>query len=88
MSNLYHTLDEVLVQKVELYDELIEVLAEEWTSISEYSREKLENTLERKSALLAKVHELNHKREEIVQAFAQKLGRIQSEVTQPASYNF
>ena len=81
MSDLYHTLDKVLVQKIGLYDELIGVMKEEWTSISEYSREKLENTLERKSSLLGKVHELNHKREEIVQAFAQKLGRIQSEVT-------
>ena len=48
MSDLYHTLDEVLVQKIELYDELIGVMKEEWASISEYSREKLENALERK----------------------------------------
>lgn len=81
MSDLYHTLDKVLVQKIKIYNELIDVMKEEWSSISEYSREKLENALEQKSSLLAKVHELNHKREEIVQAFAQKLGRIQSEVT-------
>ncbi len=81
MSDLYHTLDEVLVQKISLYDDLIGVMKEEWTSISEYSREKLEDALERKSLLLAKVHELNHKREEIVQAFAQNLGHPQSEVT-------
>jgi len=81
MSDLYHTLDEVLVQKIKIYNELIAVMKEEWDSISEYSREKLENALERKSSLLAKVHELNHQREEIVQAFAQKLGRTQSEVT-------
>jgi len=53
MSDLYHTLDKVLAQKIGLYDELIGVMKEEWTSISEYSREKLENTLERKSSLLA-----------------------------------
>ena len=81
MSDLYHTLDEVLVQKISLYDDLIGVMKEEWTSISEYSREKLEDALERKSLLLAKVHELNHKREEIVQAFAKNLGHPQSEVT-------
>jgi flagellar biosynthesis/type III secretory pathway chaperone len=81
MSDLYHTLDEVLVQKISLYGDLIEVMKEEWTSISEYSREKLEDALERKSLLLAKVHELNYKREEIVQAFAQNLGQTQSEVT-------
>ena len=81
MSDLYHTLDEVLVQKISLDDDLIGVMKEEWTSISEYSREKLEDALERKSLLLAKVHELNHKREEIVQAFAQNLGHPQSEVT-------
>ena len=56
-------------------------MKEEWASISEYSREKLEKALEEKSSLLAKVHELNHKREEIVQAFSQKLNRAQSDVT-------
>jgi flagellar biosynthesis/type III secretory pathway chaperone len=81
MSDLYQTLDEVLVQKIGLYDELIGVMKEERTSISEYSRENLENALERKSLLLARVHELNHKREETVQAFAVTLGQQQSDVT-------
>jgi flagellar biosynthesis/type III secretory pathway chaperone len=81
MNDLFKILDEVLVQKIGLYDELIEVMKTEWTSISEYSRKNLEDTLEYKSTLLAKVHELNHKREEIVQAFAKKLGSMQSEVT-------
>lgn len=81
MNDLYRTLDKVLHQKIELYDDLIEVMKEEWTCISEYSREKLENALERKISLLAQVHELNHKREEIVKTFAEKLGRRQSEVT-------
>jgi flagellar biosynthesis/type III secretory pathway chaperone len=81
MSELYQTLDEVLVQKIGLYDELIGVMQEERSSISEYSRENLESALERKSLLLARVHELNHKREEIVQAFAKNLGQQQSEVT-------
>lgn len=81
MSDLYHKLDEVLVQKITLYNELIAVMEDEWTSISEYSREKLENALERKSSLLAKVHDVNHKREEIVQSFSKKLGQTQPEVT-------
>ncbi len=81
MNDLFHTLDEILIQKVELYNNLIEVMKKEWASISDYSRENLETALEQKAALLAKVHELNHKREEIVKAFAQKLGRDQSEVT-------
>lgn len=81
MNSLYKTLDEVLVQKVELYDELIGVMKKEWDSISEYSRERLEQALEKKSSLLAKVHELNYKREEIIQKFAKKLGRPQTEVT-------
>lgn len=81
MNDLYHTLDEVLVQKIDLYNQLIAVMQKEWASISEYSRENLEKALEQKSLLLAKVHELNHKREEIVQAFARNLGRTPSEVT-------
>jgi flagellar biosynthesis/type III secretory pathway chaperone len=81
MSELFQTLDKVLMHKIDLYHDLIEVMKEEGVSISKYSREDLENALERKSSLLAKVHELNHKREEIVQSFAKKLGRTQSEVT-------
>ena len=81
MSDLYKPLDEVLVQKIRLYDELIEVMKEERNSISKYSRQNLEAALELKSLLLARVHELNHKREEIVQSFADKLKRTQSEVT-------
>jgi flagellar biosynthesis/type III secretory pathway chaperone len=81
MSDLFQELDEVLIKKIDLYQELIDVMKEEWASISKYSRKNLENALERKSSLLAKVHELNHKREELVQSFAEKLGRTQSEVT-------
>ena len=81
MSNAYLALDEILVQKISLYGEIIEVMNEEWQSISEYSRERLEKALERKESLLVKVHELNQKREEMVQRFAQQLGKFPSEVT-------
>jgi flagellar biosynthesis/type III secretory pathway chaperone len=81
MNDLFQKLDEVLVQKISLYDELIDVMKEECSSISEYSRKKLEDALERKSLLLAEVHALNHKREEIVQSFAQKMERSQTDVT-------
>ena len=81
MSDLYQTLDELLARKISLYEELIGVMKDEWTCISKYSRERLEDALERKSLLLARVHELNHKREEIVQAFAKDLGRPQTDVT-------
>lgn len=81
MSDLYTQLDHVLVKKIKLYDEVIGVMKEEWTSISEYSRENLETVLELKSLLLAQVHELNHEREQIVNTFAQQLGRNPSEVT-------
>ena len=81
MSDLYHTLDDVLILKIKLYGEIIEVMNEEWNSITDYSRERLESALERKELLLAKVHELNLKREDIVRTFAEKLGRPQTEVT-------
>lgn len=81
MNNLYKTLDKILVQKIGLYNELIELMKEERNSISKYSRQSLEKALELKSLLLARVHELNHQREETVQAFAQELGHTQSDVT-------
>ncbi len=81
MSNLYHTLDEVLVEKIALYAEIIEVMKDEWTSISEYSRENLEQALQCKEMLLAKVHELNQKREDIVRMLAEKMESPRSAVT-------
>ncbi len=81
MSNLYQNLDEVLANKIGLYAKIIEVMNEERTSISEYSRKNLENALQRKELLLVKVHELNQKREEVVGSIAEKIGRLNSEVT-------
>lgn len=81
MNNLFDALDNILVQKIGLYNELIEVMKEERNSISKYSRTSLEKALELKSLLLARVHELNHQREETVQAFAHVLGHTQSDVT-------
>jgi flagellar biosynthesis/type III secretory pathway chaperone len=81
MTSLYKTLDKILVQKIGLYNELIEIMKEEKKSITNYSRDSLEKALELKSLLLARVHELNHQREETVHAFAQEMGRDQSEVT-------
>ena len=81
MSDLYRNLDRVLVQKIGLYNELIEVMKEERKSISKYSRENLEKALELKALLLARVHELNHEREAIVRSFAQKSGGVNSEIT-------
>ncbi|MDH5762473.1 MAG: flagellar protein FlgN [Nitrospinota bacterium] len=81
MNELYSTLEQVLVRKIALYEDIIQVMNEEWASISNYSRIDLENAVSRKEILLAQVHDLNYKREEIVKAFAKSLNRSQSEVT-------
>ena len=81
MSDLYHTLDDVLVQKIELYNDIIEIMKKERTSITEYSREDLENALDSKEMLLAQVHEMNSSREAIVKAIAKKIDQPQSAVT-------
>ncbi len=73
MNNLYQALDEVLVRKIKLYDEIIEVIREEWNSITEYNRKNLETALERKETLLVKVHELNNTREGLVQSIAKSI---------------
>lgn len=81
MSNLYHTLDEILVRKISLYNEIIAVMKEEWDSMTQYSRVKLEDALQRKEGLLAQVHDLNYQREEIVKTFAKNMNKPQSQVT-------
>lgn len=75
MSNLYQTLEEVLVHKIALYSEIIEVMNDEWKSVSEYSRENLEKALQCKEILLAKVHELNQKREEVIRLISEQVGQ-------------
>lgn len=73
MSNLYQTLEEVLVHKIALYSEIIEVMNDEWKSVSEYSRENLEKALQCKEILLTKVHELNQKREEVIRSISEQV---------------
>ena len=81
MSNLYQSLESILNEKIQLYDRIIEVMTEEWTSITEYSRPRLEKAVEQKEALLAKVHELNHQRESLVKAFARDSGSESGAIT-------
>lgn len=71
MKELYQALNTILEQKIELYDRLIKVFGEEWSAVTEFSRDRLMKTLERKEALLTQVGELNQKREAILRQMAE-----------------
>ena len=71
MKKMYEELNIVLERKTELYDCLIKILDDEWKSVSEYSREQLEKTLEKKEALLIQIGEINQKRETLVRKMAE-----------------
>lgn len=71
MEKHYEELNIILENKTRLYDRLINVLSDEWKSVSEYSRERLEKILESKERLLIQIGEINQKRESLVRKMAE-----------------
>ncbi len=71
MIKLYEELNTILENKTHLYERLIHVLGEEWKSVSEYSRERLEKILESKENLLIQIGEINQKRETLIRKMAE-----------------
>jgi len=71
MNKLYEELNIILESKTQLYDRLIKILSEEWKSVAEYSRERLEKALESKENLLIQIGEINQKRETLVRKMAE-----------------
>ena len=73
MTKLYKTLLNQMEQKIAIYDELIELLRNEWDSVSEYSLMGVQEVLNKKETLVLKMHVLEENRLEVVRAIAKKL---------------
>jgi flagellar biosynthesis/type III secretory pathway chaperone len=73
MTKLYKTLLKQMGQKIAIYNELIELLAQEWDSVSGYSLLGVQETLNKKETLVLKMQVLEENRLEVVRAIANKL---------------
>lgn len=73
MTKLYKTLLNQMGQKIAIYNELIELLEQEWDSVSGYSLIGVQETLNKKETLVLKMQVLEENRLEVVQAIANKL---------------
>lgn len=73
MTKLYKTLLNQMGQKIAIYNELIELLRQEWDSVSGYSLMGVQEILNKKETLVLKMQVLEENRLEVVRAIAKKL---------------
>ncbi|MFQ5483008.1 MAG: flagellar protein FlgN [Nitrospinaceae bacterium] len=81
MKALYGELEGLIQQKSVLYGRFIDLLGEEWRSLSENSLDKMESLLKHKETLLLSIQELNVHRENVVRSIAEAHGRPPEELT-------
>jgi flagellar biosynthesis/type III secretory pathway chaperone len=81
MENTYKVLDELLARKTRLYSVFIDVLKDEWSCVSGYSLERLEQLLEKKEELMGKIQKLNDLREKLVMEIATRKNIPHHEIT-------
>lgn len=73
MTKLYKTLLNQMGQKIAIYNELIELLRNEWDSVSGYSLMGVQEVLNKKETLVLKMQVLEENRMEVVRAIAKIL---------------
>ncbi len=81
MENSYKILDELLLKKTQLYTKFIDLLKEEWTAVTQYMLERLEEILEKKEVLVEEIQKINVMREKVVQTIAGKQNIPVNEIT-------
>jgi flagellar biosynthesis/type III secretory pathway chaperone len=73
MNRLYRSLAGLLEQKVSLYDEFISLLRREWDAIARFSRDNLQEILNKKETLALKLQVLDEQRESLIGELAEQL---------------
>lgn len=81
MSQHYQNLLNQLGQKIEIYQELADLLKKEWDCIAEYSLEELQEILVRKEHLLLQSQMVEENRNKIIGQLADELKIPQEELT-------
>jgi hypothetical protein len=81
MNRLYKNLEDLLNQKVELYENFIQLLKSEWSCISEYSYESLQETITKKEDKVMQMQALENSRSCLMKKIAENLNVSQANLT-------
>ena len=81
MDRLYKNLEDLLKQKIKLYESFISLFQEEWTCVSKYSYESLQEVIAKKEDKVKELQTLENTRSFLMIKIAEKLQVQQSSLT-------
>ena len=81
MNRLYKNLEDLLKQKARLYENFIELLKDEWSCVSKYSYDSLQDVIARKEDQVMQMQALENSRSCLMRKIAEKLQVKQSSLT-------
>ena len=81
MNRLYKNLEDLLKQKIKLYESFISLLKEEWTCVSKYSYDSLQEVIEKKENKVIEMKALENNRSYLMLKISEKLQVQQSSLT-------
>ena len=81
MDRLYKNLEDLLKQKIKLYESFISLFQEEWTCVSKYSYDSLQDVITKKENKVIQMKVLENNRSYLMLKIAKKLQIQQSSLT-------
>jgi len=81
MNRLYKNLEDLLKQKIRLYETFIELLKDEWICVSKYSYDPLQQIIAKKEDQVMQMQALENSRSCLMKKIAEKLQVRQSSLT-------
>jgi len=81
MNRLYKNLEDLLKQKIKLYEKFIGLLQEEWTCVSKYSYDSLQEVIAKKEDQVMQMQALENSRSCLMRKISEKLQVRQSSLT-------
>jgi flagellar biosynthesis/type III secretory pathway chaperone len=81
MNRLYKNLEDLLRQKINLYENYIQLLKDEWTSVSKYSFNSLQEIIAKKEDKVMQMQALENSRSCLMKKIAETLKVSQSSLT-------
>jgi flagellar biosynthesis/type III secretory pathway chaperone len=81
MNRLYKNLEDLLKQKIKLYENFIQLLKDEWSCVSKYSYDSLQEIIAKKEDQVMQMQALENSRSCLMKKIAEKLQVRQSSLT-------
>jgi hypothetical protein len=81
MNRLYKNLEDLLLQKIKLYDNFIALLKDEWNSVANFSYDELQEIVVKKENQVMQMQALENSRSCLMKKLAENLNVRQSNLT-------